>query len=505
MHYTASPPSTTIPPPLYGSTSISSTVASSMIISSDEEDDNDRLSAFYTIPGSPTPSMLYGDIPRSKLDPAEATQSKADLQALQADRPGYGTSSVFGSSMNLLNAMMGSGIIGLPLALYLCGFWLGLISAVVVAILTCIAMHLLVLCGIRSRQYTLGDLCRACLLGEVGSHIVNFLLFFHTAGTAVSYYILLGDTVPCLLRYYVPDVSWLGNRQIIVISFGVLCSLPLTLPRSIAPLAKWSAASVLLLPMVVLGIFIRLPLYAPSTIELTTTGPTVSAVFRGLSILCLSFGCSQNVLGVYLSQRDQRPGRFLIASETSIFLGFLINMSFAVLGFLCFGDAVQANVLLNFPEDDPVINSVRLFLGIFMCFTIPLSIYPCREALQKLLGLNTHGKIPSTLQHYLTTLVAFAVILYLGATLTALGKVYAVIGGFSTTALGILLPGAAYISCFWLDLIGKSKLTGDSQATLLGEEQVPVKGSWCLMMVASILVVVSFPVMYYAIMDAFIS
>lgn len=287
---------------------------------------------------------------------------------------------------------------------------------------------------------------------------------------------MLGDTVPSLLRHYMPDMPWLGDRQIIVVSFGVFCvryscksdifgpltspfqSLPLTLPRSIAPLAKWSAVSVLLLPMVVLGIFIRLPVYAPSTIELTTTGPTVTAVFRGLAILCLSFGCSQNVLGVYLSQRDQRPGRFLIASETSILLGFLINMSFAVLGFLCFGDAVQANVLLNFPEDDVVINAVRFFLGIFMCFTIPyahqklcqlqsithvksrLAIYPCREALQKLLGLNTQGKIPTTMQHYFTTLVTFAIIIYLGATLTALGKVYAVIGGFSTTALGKLSP-----------------------------------------------------------------
>lgn len=160
-----------------------------MIISSDDEDDIDRLSAFYTIPGSPTPSMLYGTMSRSKLDSVEPIQSKTDLQALQAERPGYGTSSVFGSSMNLLNAMMGSGIIGLPLALCLCGFWLGLVSSVLVAVLTCIAMHLLVLCSIRSRQYTLGDLCRTCLLGKAGSHVVNFLLFFHTAGTAVSYYI----------------------------------------------------------------------------------------------------------------------------------------------------------------------------------------------------------------------------------------------------------------------------------------------------------------------------
>lgn len=52
--------------------------------------------------------------------------------------------------------------------------------------------------------------------------------------------------------------------------------------------------------------------------------------------------------------------------------------------------------------------------------------------------------------------------------------------------------------------MGKNKVHEDSQATLLGEEQYPVKGSWWLMTLACILVVVSFPVMYYAILDAFI-
>lgn len=96
--------------------------------------------------------------------------------------------SSFGASLNLVNAMMGTGIIGLPLALHLCGFWVGLIFSIIIAYLTCFTMHITILCGLKTNTVTMVSLCNA-LIGFVGAHIVNFIIFFHTAGTAVSYYL----------------------------------------------------------------------------------------------------------------------------------------------------------------------------------------------------------------------------------------------------------------------------------------------------------------------------
>jgi amino acid permease len=93
-----------------------------------------------------------------------------------------------GASVNLVNAMMGTGIIGLPLALHLCGFWLGLFFTMATAYLTCMTMHITILCGLKTQTYSLVSLSHT-LIGRAGSHIVNFIVFFHTAGTAVSYYI----------------------------------------------------------------------------------------------------------------------------------------------------------------------------------------------------------------------------------------------------------------------------------------------------------------------------
>lgn len=149
--------------------------------------------------------------------------------------------------------------------------------------------------------------------------------------------------------------------------------MPLCLPRSVAPLAKWSTIGVLLLPLVIIGVAIRLPAYyTPFTI--VWLNPSLDQVFKGLAIMGLSYGCSQNVFGVFLSQRDQRPSQFLKADMLSISIGFMLNMTFAVFGYFCFAGgntAINANVLLNFPADDSIINLVRLTLAIFIALTIP--------------------------------------------------------------------------------------------------------------------------------------
>lgn len=163
--------------------------------------------------------------------------------------------STMGASVNLVNAMMGTGIIGLPLALHLCGFWLGLFFSVTIAYISCMTMHITILCGLKTQTYSLVSLCQT-LIGRTGSQIVNFIIFFHTAGTAVSYYIckvypsplfffflyiciyiyifqkiqltgkiltVLGDTLPSLLALVFPNTPFFSSRRNVILAFGLLC------------------------------------------------------------------------------------------------------------------------------------------------------------------------------------------------------------------------------------------------------------------------------------------
>jgi amino acid permease len=120
------------------------------------------------------------------------------------------------------------------------------------------------------------------------------------------------------------------------------------------------------------GVMVRVPYYLSivDKIELEVV-PISEGMFKGLAIMSLSFGCSQNLFGVYSSTRDQRPSKWLFTCAVAIGIAFIANMVFAVLAYLCFGKNVQANIFLNFPSNDPGIQLVKLALGLFMVLTIP--------------------------------------------------------------------------------------------------------------------------------------
>lgn len=156
--------------------------------------------SYLDTPSSSSIRTCYFDTEIKRQDSFISIESTSTLITTTQENKSYGAltpppspskkqlSSTMGAAVNLVNAMMGTGIIGLPLALHLCGFWIGLLFSVTIAYISCMTMHITILCGLKTRTNTLVDLCHS-IIGRSGAAIVNFIIFFHTAGTAVSYYI----------------------------------------------------------------------------------------------------------------------------------------------------------------------------------------------------------------------------------------------------------------------------------------------------------------------------
>jgi sodium-coupled neutral amino acid transporter 11 len=120
------------------------------------------------------------------IESVPITQEDADL--LQASKPGYGTRSVLEVSLNIVNATVGSGIIGLPFALLLAGFTTGIAISAFVSILTFFAIYSLVLTGQKSQIYDFSSLAKLAM-GQFGFHMLNLMLFIQSAGSVISYFI----------------------------------------------------------------------------------------------------------------------------------------------------------------------------------------------------------------------------------------------------------------------------------------------------------------------------
>ncbi|KAG2232339.1 hypothetical protein INT48_002288 [Thamnidium elegans] len=384
-------------------------------------------------------SIKYGSI-QPPLKPYTLTKSERDL--LQADRPGYGSRTKLEVAFNLVNATVGAGIIGLPFAIARAGFFTGIIASIVVAILAQIGLYMLIVAGRRVGVYKFANLVEY-LLGRPGFYFVNFMICVQAGGGTVSYFILLGDSLPMLFMRYLPQFPILGDRTFVLIFVGIFCILPLNMARSIGSLARWSIISVLCLPVILLTILIRAPAYAPQEpIELEWIG---GDVFGALGIMAFAFTCHQVAFNNFLTLQNQTTSNWKHTTILSTGISWIISISFACIGYMCFGSNVQSNLFMNFATDDPVINLGRFALSISMILTIPMGIFPTREAVQKSLGFETDRKQPTNFQHYAVTLLVFTVVLSLGIAVRSLGTVYALVGGFSATTLANIIPSCAYL------------------------------------------------------------
>ncbi|CAO3682995.1 unnamed protein product [Rhizopus stolonifer] len=382
-------------------------------------------------------TIEYGSI-NSQEDPI--TESDRDM--LMGDRPGYGSRSKIESAFNLVNSTVGSGIIGLPFAIYLAGFWTALVLSVIVSAISQLGLYMLVVSGQRSGTYKLATLMEH-VIGRPGYHFLNFLVLVQAAGACVSYYILLGDTIPVLLQLYLPDHPNLTQRSLVIGCISVFFVLPLNLSRSLGALAKWSILSVLCLPVIIIALVWRAPTYSKShESPLDWESPDL---FGALGILAFAFSCPHVCFSVYLSLKQQTVKAWNITTTLASIMTWIVSIAFAVVGYLSFGVDVQPNLFLNFPSDDLIVNIARFALGFSMILTIPMAFYPTREAVQKLLGFEAADRHPTKIQHYTVTLILFIIITILGITIRSLGKVYALIGGFAATCLAYILPAIAYL------------------------------------------------------------
>ncbi|KAF7721668.1 hypothetical protein EC973_004318 [Apophysomyces ossiformis] len=378
----------------------------------------------------------YGSIPKKEY------LTKAERDLLQSDRPGYGSRSIPEAAFNMVNATVGAGIIGLPFAIAHAGFFAGIVLSIFVAAQSQLGLYLLILAGQRVGIYKFAHLMEY-IMGRTGFHLLNFIVFFQAGGACVSYFILLGDSVPVLCGRYLPQFPLLAQREYVIPLIGTFFILPLTFSRSIGALARWSFIGVLCIPVILLTLAIRAPAYAPDTgFPLDWVGPDV---LGALGIMAFAFTCSHVAFNNYLTLHDQSSRAWGLTTILATLTSWAGSMAFGVVGYLAFGDKVQPNLFLNFADDDPVVNVGRLALACSMILSIPTAFFPTREAAQKSLGFETTTTQPTQWQHYSVTVILFYMILGVGITIRDLGSVYRVAGSVSANALAFILPGLCYL------------------------------------------------------------
>ena len=210
---------------------------------------------------------------------------------------------IAGCIFNYTNSIIGAGIIGLPYALKISGFYYGVFLLVAVAILIDYGVRSLIECGlIKGKQDY--ELLVEHLYGRPGYYAVTTFMFLFAYGAMVAYHVVIGDTMYPLIKYATKDTeiedSFYTQRWFIIMVFSIIFMLPLSLLRNMSALSHTSGISITAVLVIVSTICIEAPLRSENVNHDKPIPIIRSGFFEAIGTMSFAFVCRYVIMYIYV-------------------------------------------------------------------------------------------------------------------------------------------------------------------------------------------------------------
>jgi sodium-coupled neutral amino acid transporter 11 len=398
-------------------------------------------------------------------------------------------SNLLGCTANLITAIVGAGIIGIPYAMRETGLLAGWFLLVLSGVLGSKSLCLLVEMAkhVDAASY---EVLSEAVFGKAGWVCCNAMMFCMSAGPMLSYLMLVKDTLGQLLGYD-------GSICLIISSLAVM--LPLSLQRDMADLAKTSRFSVVLN----IGLVGIIGMYSPTLESISNAGGFISVVsqstirpgtcFIGLGIISFAFSCHHSALIIAGSLENPTQARWSRASWSALGFCTILSIIMGTAGYCGFLEETTGNILKNFvkPLEDSspkeltaakAANVARCLLCGTMFFVYPLESFVCRHVIMTNLfqGRVAHEGDDHTVLDRWDRRVITTIALYLSVLIPALnfddvGIVLALTGTVAASTLTYIGPGVLFIGIHgqeFLDLAESRSGAVDPNGDLVLQNQL---------------------------------
>jgi len=246
---------------------------------------------------------------------------------------------------------------------------------------------------------TYEELGRAAF-GTMGRFSVLVSKALYSFGCLIAYVVVVRDNFGLSLRRMIngpaspnsidgDDGGWLYNDDILAFWVSAIFMLPLSCPRTMKPLAKFSFISILSIIFLIIAV-----VYLFFTCSNPEGGVTKASFYENwieirsfsgfiesLGCFIFTFVCHHTVNLAYesLPPPIRNPKIWRRVSTNSIALALQASLAIGVFAYLTFGSQTPADVLMGYPTDLPLANIARLLLCLTMVLTFPLPFLTCRE------------------------------------------------------------------------------------------------------------------------------
>ncbi|XP_074725098.1 solute carrier family 38 member 6 isoform X2 [Strix uralensis] len=367
--------------------------------------------------------------------------------------------SSFGFSVfNLMNAIMGSGILGLSYAMANTGIMGFSILLLIVASLAAYSVFLLLSMCIQTAVTSYEDL-GLFAFGSTGKVLVATTIIIQNIGAMSSYLLIVKSELPGAVAGFLSgdeSGSWYLDGRLLLLITSVCIVFPLALLPKIGFLGYTSSLSFFFMVYFALVIMIK-KWSIPCPLPLSSAIETLQSAYA-IPTMAFSFLCHTSVLPIYCELRSPSKSRMQNVTVTGIGLSFLIYFMSALFGYLTFYEKVDSELLQGYSRylpHDTVIMTVKVAILFAVLLTVPLIHFPARKAV--LMVFFSHLPV-SWICHILVTLTLNTIVVLFAMYVPDIKNVFGVVGSTTSTCLLFVYPGLFYLKLSREDFLSPQKL-----------------------------------------------
>ncbi|CAM1307577.1 SLC38A11 (predicted) [Pycnogonum litorale] len=275
----------------------------------------------------------------------------------------------------------------------------------------------------------------------------------------ISYNVIIGDNITKVFvrLFQVSADSIISNRNFVVVLTTILVTLPLSLFRNIARLAKASILSVLLQIAILISMLIR-------WVDMSNIVPATSSdwkfanygISEAVGILAFAFLCHHNSFLLYQSLENPTEKRWGKVVHISLICSGITAGVFAIIGYSTFRNSTQGDVLENYCFNDDLMNSVRAMFAVTIMLTYPIECFVTRTVLENSIFSNMQPQPVG--RHLAETFTIVFITVVLSMTTDCLGVVLEFNGLITALPLAFILPFLSYIRVEEGNLLTRKKI-----------------------------------------------
>ncbi|KAL5739811.1 hypothetical protein ACOSQ2_028991 [Xanthoceras sorbifolium] len=378
---------------------------------------------------------------------------------------GTGTASAAQTLGNIIVSIVGTGILGLPFAFRVAGWFAGSLGVIIAGISTYYCMLLLVQCRDKlaseeesAQTKTYGDLGYKCM-GKAGGFLTEFLILTSQCGGSVAYLVFIGQNLLSIFKTH--NSLTFSSYIFLVIPIQIVLSWINSL-SSLSPFSIFAdICNVLAMALVVKEDVEKILGGEFSFGDRKAISSNIGGLpfAGGMAVFCFEgFGMT---LALEASMRKRGSFSKLLAQAFTVIT--LVYLMFGFFGYMAYGDQTMDIVTLNLPHNCWSI-AVKIGLCLGLVFTFPIMVHPIHEIVEgKLKKTPWFQKLPSNAYDhssatrlgmiviYISRAVLLVVLAILASCVPGFGVFASLVGSTVCALISFVLPAS-----FHLKLLGSS-------------------------------------------------